>query len=105
MGMPAPLFVPFDAFWILCAALLVASARALALLRAGHPGVWQELGRPALWPGLRLRASAALTRFYWSPRVAALGDARLHRWVTVLRVLQLLLAAVLLVFYARLLPG
>ncbi len=92
--MPALPFVPFDAFWIVLAALLVASARILARLRSGHPGVFEELGRPTLLPR-GVGPSAALTRFYWSRRAAALGDADLLRWVRALRVLQLLFAGVL----------
>jgi len=92
--MPALHFVPFDAFWILLAALLVASARILALLRSGHRDVWMELGCPTMLP--RSGSSAAgLTRFYWSRRVGALGDPDLSRWVRALRILQLMLAGVL----------
>lgn len=88
-------FVPFDAVWITIASLLVTSAGCLARLRFGHPTLWHELGRPNLLPGRSLAPSAALTRFYWSRRVATLGDPSLSRWVTALRVQQVLLAAVL----------
>lgn len=89
-------FVPFDAFWILVAALLVTSARILMLLRSHHGLVWQGLGRPGLLPR-GLGPSASLTRFYWSRRVAELGDPALARWVQALRCLQILLLIVLVV--------
>jgi hypothetical protein len=88
-------FVPFDAFWITTAALLVVSAGSLARLRRVHRGVWLELGAPRLLPTKGLSSSAALTRFYWSRRVAALHDPGLTPWVTALRILQIGLAAVL----------
>ena len=100
--MPVLPFVPFDAFWIVFAALLVASARILLLLRSGHPEVWEELGRPTLLPRGGVGRNAALTRFYWSRRVGGLGDADLRRWVVALRVLQLILAAVLVVLWLKL---
>lgn len=101
--MPVLPFVPFDAFWILFAALLIASARILQLLRSGHPELWEELGRPTLVPRGGVGRSAALTRFYWSRRIGGLGDADLRRWVVALRILQLLLAGVLGVLWLRLL--
>jgi hypothetical protein len=93
--MPGLPFTPFDAFWILVAALMVTTARILVLLRSGHPGLWEELGCPTLLPRGDIGRSAALTRFYWSRRVGELGDPALRRWVTALRVLQLFLATVL----------
>jgi len=93
-------FVPFDAFWIVLAALLVTSARTLGLLRSGHRQVWEELGCPTLLPRGGVGRSAALTRFYWSRRVGALGDPDLRRWVVALRALQLLLAGVLAVLWS-----
>ncbi|MCP5055267.1 MAG: hypothetical protein GY937_00940 [bacterium] len=101
--MPVLPFAPFDAFWILLSAVLVTSARILRLLRHGHWEVWVELGRPTLLPRGGVGASAGLTRFYWSRRVRGLGDSDLRRWVITLRVLQLLLAAVLIVLWSRLL--
>ena len=89
-------FVPFDAFWIVLAALLVTLARILVLLRSRHQETWEELGCPTLLPHRDLVRSAALTRFYWSRRALALGDPELCRWVVTLRVLQLLFAAVLI---------
>ena len=88
-------FVPFDAFWLLLSALLVTLARILQMLRGRHQALWEELGRPGLLPRAGLASSAKLSRFYWSRRVGALGDSELHRWVLALRVLQLLLAVVL----------
>lgn len=102
-NMPGLPFAPFDAFWILLAALLVTSARILRLLRDGHWEVWVELGRPTLLPRGGAARSAGLTRFYWSRRIRGLGDSDLRRWVVALRVLQLLLAAVLIVLWSKLL--
>lgn len=98
--MSALSFVPFDAFWILVAALLVTLARILALLRSRHPEVFEELGRPGLLPGSSVARSAKLTRFYWSRRAQALADPELRFWVLALRVLQLLLAVLLVAFWA-----
>jgi hypothetical protein len=91
------MFVPFDAFWLALAALLVASAGSLARLRSRHASLWQELGSPRFLPtrSSGLASSTALTRFYWSRRVADLGDPSLTRWVTALRCGQIALAAVL----------
>lgn len=100
--MPRLGFTPFDAFWILVAALLVTTARILVLLRSGHPELWEELGCPTLLPRRGIGRSAALTRFYWSRRVGELDDPALCRWVTALRVLQLFLASVLGVLGASL---
>jgi len=100
-----PGFVPFDAVWITIASLLVTSAGCLTRLRLVHPTLWHELGRPQLLPGRSLAPNAALTRFYWSRRVAALDDPSLARWVTALRVQQLLLAGVLSLMTWRLVLG
>jgi hypothetical protein len=97
-----PTFVPFDAFWLAVAGLLVACAGSLARLRTEHRAVWEQLGRPRLLPSRGLGSSAALTRFYWSRRVSELADPCLTRWVTALRALQLSLAAVLVVLGTRL---
>lgn len=97
--MAEPFFVPFDAFWIVLAGLLVASARVLARLRTIHPELWVELGRPRMLPR-STTASAGLTRFYWSRRPAALGDPDLQRWVRAMRVLHLLMAGVLAVLWS-----
>ena len=101
--MPVLPFTPFDAFWILLSALLVTSARILVLLRSGHRELWVELGRPTLLPRGGVGRSAGLTRFYWSRRTRGLDDSDLRRWVVALRVLQLLLAAVLIVLWSKLL--
>jgi len=98
---PSP-FVPFDAFWIVLAGLLVSLARILARLRTRHPDVWEELGCPTLLPRQGIGTSAALTRFYWSRRTSDLGDPVLRHWVLALRVLQLLLAIVLVVLWTSL---
>jgi len=87
-------FVPFDALWLATAAVLVAAAGSLARLRETHRALWEELGRPGMLPRRGLAGSAALTRFYWSRRVARLGDPTLSRWVTALRAGQLALAGV-----------
>ncbi len=100
--MAEPFFVPFDAFWIVLAALLVTSARVLARLRVCHPDLWAALGRPRMVPR-SVMASSELTRFYWSRAPRALGDPDLFRWVRTMRVLQVLLAGVLGVLWARLL--
>ena len=98
--MPESPFVRFDAFWLVLAALLVTLARLLERLRSRHPEVWEELGRPALLHRRGVGVSAGLTRFYWSRRVAALGDPTLWRWVQLLRALQLMLVAVLVTLWA-----
>ena len=97
--------IPFDAFWLAFSASLVASAGCLARLREHHRGLWVELGRPAMLPRHGLAPSVALTRFYWSARVARLGDPVLSCWVTALRACQLCLAGVLGVLYVRILGG
>jgi len=102
--MSSPLFVPFDAFWMLVAALLVTSARIPALLRGRHRALWWELGRPGLLPQRSLGRQAALSRFYWSGRVRDLRDPQLRRWVTAHRTFQLLLAATLVRLGWMLLP-
>jgi hypothetical protein len=94
-------FVPFDAFWLALTAVLVTSARAHALLRHRHPDVWHAMDSPPYLPRRGLAGAAALTRFYWSPRVGALGDADLLRWARSLRFSQVCLAAVLVVLYQR----
>jgi hypothetical protein len=88
-------FVAFDAFWIVLAGLLVSIAQITARLRRNHPQVWEEFGRPSLLPRRRIGASAALTRLYWSRRIATLEDPALRHWVYALRTLQVLLAIVL----------
>ena len=100
--MAFPPFVPFDAFWLLLAGILVCLARILALLRSRHRSVWTQLGCPSLLPRAGIANSTALTRFYWSRRIAALGDPELQCWVILLRVLQLLLAFVLAAFWSSL---
>lgn len=99
--MPSLSFVPFDAFWIALAAVLVASARAHSLLRHRHPEVWRALDSPSYLPRRGLAGAAALTRFYWSPRVRGLGDPDLLRWTRSLRFSQVCLAGVLIVLYVR----
>ncbi len=86
--------VPFDAFWICLAALLVCSAGALERLRNDHRGVWRLLGAPRFVP-LRLAPARALSRFYWSGTVSLLDDPALSRWVQALRVFQVALYGIL----------
>ncbi|MEM7410026.1 MAG: hypothetical protein AAF430_07330 [Myxococcota bacterium] len=88
-------FVPFDAFWLCLACLLVSSAGCLRRLRRHHPQVWDALGQPGFLPFGNWSGSRSLTAFYWSGQPARLPDPTLHRWVLAQRTGQLCLAMVL----------